>query len=227
MKIETVIFDLDGTLIDSLGMHYNVLATAFSRLGLPLVERDIAIRQMGRGSMDWDLLLPREIENREDTIAQCYRIIQELWPEVYREEVDLFEGVPEVLKQLESAGLTIGVATSGPLRDLIIELLDRRNVYHYIGAMVCRNDVPKPKPSPQSIQKCLRLLKASPETSVYVGDSIVDVQASRAAGTGSIAVLSGAGDFEMLNQEKPDYIIQDVRELVGVLREISAEDPLL
>ncbi|NMB34774.1 MAG: HAD family hydrolase [Firmicutes bacterium] len=223
MKIETVIFDLDGTLIDSLGMHYNVLVTAFSRLGLPLVEREIVIRQMGSGSMDWDLLLPREIGDREDTIAQCYQIIQELWPEVYRAEADLFEGVPEVLKQLKTAGLTIGVATSGPLRDLIIELLARRNVYHYIGAMVCRNDVPKPKPSPQSIQKCLHLLGASPEKSVYVGDSIVDIQASRAAGVKSIAVLSGAGDFEMLAGEDPDYIIRDVTELDGVLFQLENE----
>jgi HAD superfamily hydrolase (TIGR01549 family) len=217
MKVDTVIFDLDGTLIDSLEIYYKVLAMAFSELGLPVVDRDIVIRQLGSGLPDWDVLLPKGTRNKEEIISQCHQIILGLWPKVYREEADLFEGVPEILKTLRDAALTIGVATSGQLKELIVELLTRRKIYHFISAIVSRDDVPEPKPSPKSIQECLRLLEASPEKSVYVGDSVVDIQASRAARIRSIAVLSGAGNYEMLSREKPDFIIEDVRGLVDVL----------
>lgn len=221
MKVDTVIFDLDGTLVDSLDIYYKMLAIAFSQMGLPAVDRETVIREMGKGSPDWGVLLPRGIENKEEVVSRCHQIVSGMWPETYRKEVDLFASVPEVLKKLKSEALTIGVATAGHLKELIIELLVRRNVYHYIGAMVSRDDVPEPKPSPKSIQKCIRLLGASPKTSVYVGDSVVDIQASRAAGVRSIAVLSGAGNFEMLAGEDPDYIIRDVTELEGVLRQLK------
>lgn len=217
MKVETVIFDLDGTLIDSLEIYYKVLAMAFAELGLPIVEREIIIGQLGSGLPNWDVLLPKGTKNKEEIVSKCHQIILGLWPKVYREEADLFEGVPEILDKLKDAALTIGVATSGQLKELIVELLKRRHIYHFISAIVSRDDIPEPKPSPKSIQECLRLLEASPEESVYVGDSVVDIQASRAAGTRSIAVLSGAGSYETLSREKPDHIIRDVRELVKIL----------
>ncbi|MDD3853777.1 MAG: HAD family hydrolase [Syntrophomonadaceae bacterium] len=217
MKIETVIFDLDGTLIDSLEMYYKVLAMAFSQLDLPMVGREIVFSQFGRGTPDWDSLLPKGIENKKDIMLQCREIIIGLWPKVYREEVDLFEGVPDLLRHLKDKSMTLGIATSGQSKELIIELLTRRKVYDLISAIVSREEVPKPKPSPMSILECLRRLDAPPEKSVYVGDSIVDIRASKAAGIRSVAVLSGAGNYDILFREGPDYIIPNACELPALL----------
>ena len=119
----------------------------------------------------------------------------------------------DAVREIRDAGARTGLVTSknrlGALRGLTLVRLERM-----MDVLVCADEVTNPKPHPEPVEKAVALLGADPATTVYVGDSIHDMQSGRAAGVRTVAVLWGPFGRSHLEGAKPDYWVETPEELV-------------
>jgi pyrophosphatase PpaX len=210
--LHTFLFDLDGTLIDSvrliLDSYHHTLATH----GLPPRTDDDWLKGVGTPLRvqfaDWG----HEPERLEALIA-TYR---EYNLANHDRMVTIYPGVLEAIREVKVRGLRTGLVTSknqqGAVRGLRLVGLD-----DLIDVMVCADDVENPKPHPEPVTQAVRLLDADPATTVYIGDSIHDMRSGRAAGVRTAAVLWGPFGREHLEEAEPDYWLRTPGEILGLV----------
>jgi HAD superfamily hydrolase (TIGR01509 family) len=157
------------------------------------------------------------LENR-DTIVERFRDQAiEAFKQIFtRGEVELIDGVDVLLEELDQRGFSLAIVTSS-MAEIIVPFLKARNLHTYLDCVLGRSEVSRLKPFPDPLLKCMRILGVEPHQSVYVGDSIIDIQAGKAAGTGTVGVLTGTTDLARLSEEAPDAILDSVGDLPTVL----------
>ena len=217
LKVRAVIFDMDGTILNSVEPYYKVVVETFKRLGLPPAPREKVLEVMGQGRSPWESLVPEELEGREEVLEECRRLGEELIGELFPKELELIDGSREVLRGLKESGFLTGIATSS-WGVISVQFLQRRGLLGYLDAIVTGREVAEGKPAPDLILECLKRMGASTQEAVYVGDSPVDIRAGKAAKVRTVGVLTGTSDYDTLLKEGPDLIIDHVRELVKVLK---------
>lgn len=216
MKIEAVIFDLDGTLIDSVPAYFKILEVIVSRLNLPPVSKEAVSELMREGMAAWEVLIPEEMKDRKEELRQeILRLSMEISPEVFQKEVELIPGAPEIFSQLSESEIKIGLVTSTHAKFLDGKLLPLKNrgIDKFIAEVITIEDTPEVKPAPDPLIECARRLGVAEEKSVYVGDSYVDLRAGKAAGMMTVGVLTGVDDYETLKREDPDMIVESIFDL--------------
>ena len=123
----------------------------------------------------------------------------------------------DAVREIREAGARTGLVTSknrsGALRGLTLVRLESM-----MDVLVCADEVTNPKPHPEPVEKAVALLGADPATTVYVGDSIHDMQSGRAAGVRTVAVLWGPFGRSHLEGAKPDYWVETPGELVELVK---------
>lgn len=216
MRVAAVVFDLDGTLIESIHVSFIVLNTALERVGLPPVAWEEVLDTARKGHFDWNILLPGKDETRErELLLEARKIIGQIQPEILRREVRLIQGAVETLKILRAGGLRIGLVTA--TRRMYLEgklhCLKEAGVAHWFEVILTTDDVTRRKPYPEPLIECGQKMGLHPEKMVYVGDTWVDIRAGKTAGTKTIGVLTGLDDYDALLAEEPDAIIESVRDL--------------
>ena len=212
-KLHTVLFDLDGTLIDSvrliLDSYHHTLATHglpprsdeewLEGVGTPLSVQFGAF-QDGAGMLDALIATYREYNLKH-----------------HDRMVTVYPGVLEMVRELKQDGIATGLVTSknrsGALRGLALAQLES-----LMDVLVCSDEVENPKPHPEPVEKAVRLLGADPATTVYVGDSIHDMRSGRSAGVRTAAVLWGPFGRAHLEGAHPDYWLERPEELLAVVR---------
>jgi pyrophosphatase PpaX len=210
--IRTVLFDLDGTLIDSIRLILDSYHHTLSMHGLPARTDDDWLRGVGTPLKvqfaEWG-------ENPEalDAMIATYR---EYNLRNHDAMVTVYDGVVDAVREIRAAGLQTGLVTSknrqGAMRGLTLVGLESS-----MDVLVCADDVVNPKPHPEPVEMAVRLLGADPASTVFVGDSIHDMHAGRAAGVRTVAVLWGPFGRAHLEGATPDYWIDDPRELVALV----------
>ena len=212
-----VIFDLDGTLVDSIELYYRDLREIFLRVGLsPVPEREV-LEVMRAGLSPWDAFIPQDMPNRKAFIDRCIAIDRETWPALYQEEARLFPGSRPTIEFLHQKGIRLGIVTSGwEENNEINHLLAKEGVAPYIDAIIMKPDTKRAKPAPDPILLCLERIAVNPASALYVGDAPDDIRAGQAAGTQTAAVLSGVGTHAMLRSLNPDWILKGVDEIPGI-----------
>lgn len=216
LRVEAVLFDLDGTLIDSAEIYFKIIAIVFDRLGIPPVPRKILLQAMANGDFDWNLVLPADIlDQKDELIARARIIIEEIAPGLFRREAKLIAGAAELLKEIAAAGTRVGLVTSTarPYLAIKLEPLRSAGVDNLLEVIITTDDVAARKPAPEPLIVCAEKLGVSPHRSVYIGDTRVDVRAGKAAGMKTIGVLTGFDGHEDLIQENPDAIIGSIADL--------------
>ena len=206
----TVLFDLDGTLADTIPLIVASYQHAFRTVLGEEVDEVRARAWIGRP------LLPALLEEspehghaldrayREWNLANTDRLIRR------------YDGVPELLDALTAAGLTTAVVTS-KRRETARLALAGVGVDHLVDVVAALEDTDRHKPHPAPLLHGAARLGVAPGGCVYVGDAVVDVLAARAAGMGAVAVTWGAGDAEALAAAGPDLVVDDVGALVAFL----------
>ncbi len=216
MKPKAVLFDFEGTLMDTVDIYLEVINEICHRMSFNEMGRETVRELMREQKAPWDYIVPQGVVEREKLIEQCRRLDEELFPKIFIREARLFPGVLETIKSLVSQGVKIGLVTSG--WDFGFGSFGGgRELLELVSAVITRDDVPVLKPAPDPILECLRRLGISASEAVYVGDSPVDVRAGKAVGMVTIGVLSGASDYDMLRREQPDMILAGVRDLPNVI----------
>ena len=207
--VKGVLFDLDGTLLDTRQAHLDSWAEAFSSIGKPIPMDQLA-PLFGRSNEQWIqvLLSPEERERRG-------RLILELKEAAFAQRapsIQVFPEVTELLRDLRAKGKLLALASSASHAHLVREA-KRFDPDGLIAAVVGRDEVQRGKPDPETFLLAAARLGLRPEQSVAVGDSVADALAARAAGTHMIGVLSGGFTREQLTQAGAEEIYQEVAAL--------------
>lgn len=222
-----IVFDLDGTLVDSRGDIAAACNHALATLGrMALPETEIA-QFVGDGSrillaraLRLDPLDPRE-EGEIDIALVAFNRYYAAHPATYSRWMP---GAREVLTALSS--LPLALATNKP-RGATMALLEALGAVTFFRTIVAGGDGPL-KPNPHAIRAALAPLDVAPHDAWVVGDGVQDVGAARAAGAVSIAVLGGFASDETLRASSPDVILSAIRDLPPlVARALDSIGPLL
>jgi phosphoglycolate phosphatase-like HAD superfamily hydrolase len=137
------------------------------------------------------------------------------WPDVLREHVTVFPGIGATLELLAAAGLKLAIYTGSQGESL--PPLEQSGLMRHFDLVLTSAHVAQRKPHPEGLIRCLEALGVSPEEAAYVGDSVQDIQAARAAGMTAIGVLSGTADSALLAAAGPHRVLRDHAGLPGAL----------
>ena len=220
LKVDAVIFDLDGTLIDSIDIYFAIVENALEKLQLPAVSRNQILAAAESENFNWELVLPQEVLKRKQTVIdEAWAVINEIAPRMFADNVEIIRGADRIVKYIASNGIKIGLATSTQRRYLKIKMepLRHAGVDELFDVIITSDDVEKRKPAPDPLIACAKKLDLQPKNCVYVGDTATDIKAGKAAGMATIGVLTGFDEQKMLEKESPDAILDSVRNLETVI----------
>ena len=212
MRFPVILFDLDGTLIDSGPM----IVASMKHAAKTVLDRDIpeAVLTAAVGGPGLTAPMHALDPERVDELVAAYREHNE----PLHEELEAFWEVVEVLPRLRSEGRRLGIVTAK--RHATVQLAFDRlpGLESNFDVVIGSEDTERHKPDPDPILEALRRLSATPEDAAYVGDSPFDVRAAKAAGVCAVAVAwGGIHDAEALVREEPDVLVRHAEELLGVL----------
>jgi len=207
-----LIFDLDGTLIDSkLDLAHSVNA-ARSQMGLPPISNELVYSYVGEGA---PVLIRRAMgaEAPQEDVDRALAFFLEYYRQHQLDYTTLYPGVQEALEALKSSGARLSVLTNKPVRisNEILGGLGVKNLFDYIYG---GNSFEFKKPHPIGIHTIVRDSNAVRERTIMVGDSGVDIQTARNAGVLSCGVSYGFQP-ETLVTYPPDFMIDNMGELIG------------
>lgn len=208
-RIEVVLFDLDGTLIDTLGLIRESMRHATATvLGAPLPD-DVLMRNVG---------VPLAVQMREFSPEHAEELLA-----VYREHNDRvhdllvkeYPGVEEALEALLAAGLRLGVVTS-KLHRVAQRGLDRFSLGRFFELLVGSDDVEIHKPDPFPLLHAAQVMGVEPSCCAYVGDSPHDMTAARAAGMVAVAATWGVSTVERLREAGAQHEARSMAEVTAL-----------
>lgn len=220
LEVEAVMLDLDGTIIDSVGIYYEIVDAVLEQLELPRVLPEQIKKANENGTFLWEKLFPEEMFNDNTRLKdEAWAIARKLAPEMFNNRVELLPGAAAMLKQIATGGLPLAVVTATPRQNMPAKLkpLAAAGVLDLLQEIITADDTKRKKPAADPLLECCRRLAVDPEKSVYIGDTLVDIQAGKAAGTGTVGVLSGFDNFAMLQRARPDAIVTGLAELDAVI----------
>jgi pyrophosphatase PpaX len=212
VRYRVVLFDLDGTLIDSGPIIVASMRHAsVTVLGLEPDEERVRAAIGGPGL----IAQMRELDpDRVDELVSVYRAHNE----PLHATLEMFAGVPELLSELNRAGHRLGIVTAKRLATVQLAFDQFPVLDDLTDVLVGAEDTTRHKPDPDPVLEALHRLGASPEEAVYVGDSPFDIRAGNAAGVTTIAVgWGGIHPDERLLAAEPSALVHDPGEILGLV----------
>jgi len=211
-KARIILFDLDGTLIDSVRLILDSYHHTMRTHGLPACTDDYWLRGLGTPLRvqfaDW----ASDPETMQALIAtyRSYNL------EHHDRMVTVYPGVVDAVQAIRGAGVRTGLVTSksrqGALRGLGLAGLETM-----MDVLVCADEVTNPKPHPEPVEKAVSMLGGVSRETIYVGDSIHDMQSGRAAGVLTAAALWGPFGRSHLDGAAPDFWLEAPSDLPRLL----------
>lgn len=203
MMIKAIIFDLDGTLIDSMGFWRQVDEDFLCSRGIE-VPCDLFDHLPQGNSFIQTAQYFKDRFALTETVAQIMQIWTDMLSQHYGSSVQLKPGVTELLQRIKEAGLKIGLGTSNS-RELAEKSLSFHGVWHYFEAVISGDMQLMGKPFADIYLKCAQLLKVLPEQCIVIEDTLAGVQAAKAAGMQVLAIY----DADSLEQHDRIKIVAD------------------
>ncbi len=206
--LEYVLFDWDGTLLNSFEADANAYKYMFESLG-----------------MNWSMAeLKRHYSPNWHRVYRAARIPRAKWQEAdrlwrlfYQKQLPKMQpGAMAVLRTLDRR-FKLALVSSGS-RTRVRRQLREHNVSAMFLTKICSEDAPKRKPHPAPLRMALENLRALPHTSVYIGDAPEDIEMAHRAGMRAIGVLGGSPVPERLRAASPDALIETIRDLPALLK---------
>jgi len=211
MRFNVVLFDLDGTIVDS---GWIILAS-YRHATTTVLGRDypdeVLLARVGAGDLEEQM---REFDaGKADELARAYR---EFYAPLHS-ELQAFPGMLELLRKLDEEDRTLGIV-SAKRHDIVQLALDALGFGDTLDIVVGSDEAPRGKPHPDQILLALERLGADPDQTAYVGDAPFDVAAAKAAGVHAVGVTwGGIHSRERMEAERPDAVVDTAEELYAAL----------
>ncbi|HZG44725.1 MAG TPA: HAD family hydrolase [Allosphingosinicella sp.] len=210
-RITALLFDIDGTLVDSNDFHVTAWQEVFSEAGHEF-PRELIHGQVGKGGDNLlPGLLPDLSEEEQEAIAQKHG---PRYQERYIGRVRPFPGARDLLARAKQDGLKVALATSANPEELdhYVELLDAADL---IDVTTSKGDVEATKPAPDIFAAAVKKAGVAPEQALVIGDTPYDVLAARRAGVGALGLLSGGFPEEDLRAAGAVAVYRDAADLLA------------
>lgn len=220
---DAVIFDVDGTLVDSVGFFYELAKMLLKPYSIsPLLSdlKDI----MNKGLSPWAMLIPHGIPERERIIEEIRRKDAETFPVMYAKLCQILPGVNEVIRTLKMKGIKTALVTTSWHLDAVDSVfkksgIDVHSLFDHISGIDPYSE--KKKGIKETLEEAISRLSVSNLRTVYVGDAIVNIAAGKELGLTTIGVLTGVGREDELSEAGADAILKDLTYLLEKIDEID------
>lgn len=207
-QMRALLFDLDGTLLDSLRAQFHVYGRVFAALGIPLDEDEYQRNY----SPNWYVFY-----ERMGVPKKRWSEADQLWLKNYAQEAPgPRPGAAQILAAVKASNRALGLVTSGE-RSRVERDLTRMGWEALFDTVVCGGDTPQRKPHPAPLLYALDRVRVRAGEALYVGDTVEDVQMGRKAGTSTAAVAGGFASLSTLRSEKPDFCFETLADLAVLL----------
>ena len=223
MQVRCVIFDLDGTLVESAPDIQASINLMLQELNLPSISLQQARDWMGNGA---DQLIMRALTPKVDDepdvnlFDKARELFRDFYDQKLCEESYIFPGAIEGLNALYNHGITMAVVTNKPRR-FTPPLLKALELESYFKFVICGDDLPVKKPNPQAILNILSESNLAPKQAILVGDSASDINAAKAANIKSFCVNYGYHQGKGVDALGADYIIHSIAEIPQYIRKAA------
>ncbi len=217
-NLEAIIFDVDGTLINSVDAYHIAAGLAAAEHGLT-VTRELVHQALDSQQPFWQLLLPAAQQADQAFVDGLRAATLQHWPAVLETYVSVFPGLELTLDSLVNAGVRLAIYTGSQGESFAP--LERSGLLERFEFILTGADVRQAKPDPEGLLRCLEKMGVAASQSAYVGDTSVDMQAAAAAGVVPVAVLSGAGAAGSLSRAGARHLLRDHADLSRVIKTIS------
>jgi len=215
---KAVLFDLDGTFLDSAPDFLWVVNHLREKYGFPqLAEETIRQQVSNGGSALTEICF--EISREDDGFPEKLAILLDCYQTHLGVTSGMFKGIPELIAFCQQSDIAWGIVTNKPRRftDPLLE-----NLKINCPLVICPDDVTTPKPNPESLLLAAKRLNLAPEECWYVGDHIRDIEASHAANMPAIAVSYGyIEDDDNINSWNADVIVDHAEEIISLIQQTS------
>lgn len=214
MRFDTVIFDLDGTLLNTLEDLADCVNHTMKVFGYPERTIDEVRRFVGNGI---GLLVKRAVPDYVDD--EQYKTVFNEFKNYYTANCQVktrpYDGILRLINELHQKGIKLAIVTNK--NQMAVNELNKKYFNGIINVAVGDNGVRERKPSPEPIKEALKLLNSKAENTIYVGDSEVDVTTAKNAGLFGVCVTWGFRDKEQLVSSGGEHFIDKPEELVSYL----------
>jgi len=218
--VRAVIFDIDGTLVDSFEAYHRVFNEGVADFHITPISRDILRGYLAKG-LSLREILQRVLESPmdEDTYKACREKILRFFRQAEVEGVRSFSGTDELFRQLKDNEVKIGIATgrtSSPEDEWL--RFKKLGLDRYISALVTSQEVEHRKPAPDAIIECAKRLDIPTGSCIVVGDTESDIIAAKRAGAIAVGVTTGHEDKQTLLSAKPAIVLESISDLMVYLK---------
>lgn len=221
--LRAVLFDLDGTIVDfrlRVADSRRALISELGRLGLDtskfadndptqIIFDKVALLLSGDGQQS----------AYAETMARLGAILDQFEAEAAL-AAELRPDALPTLRRLQDAPLELVLLTNSG-REATDRLLQKFALAPFFRLVLSRNDVARLKPAPQGLEQALGLLRMAAHEAIYVGDSVLDVQAAKAAGLRIVSITSGVHPAEKLRAAAPEYVVDSLTEAADLILTLS------
>jgi phosphoglycolate phosphatase len=210
--LRSAIFDLDGTLVDTLGDFVVALNATLADLHLPAVGRSFIADTIGRGSEHLLRSTLAKVGGDAALYDEAWARYQHHYRSINGEYANLFDGVPEGLQALRARAMPLACLTNKPTA-FARTLLARKGLDRYFDHVWGGDAFERRKPDPLPLLKACEALGTEPSATLVVGDSTNDARAARAAGCPVVLVTYGYNHGHPVRQEPADAFVDRLDEL--------------
>ena len=219
----SIVWDLDGTLVDSAPDLASALNTILDKRGFFTHSIDVVRTMIGNG-------VPKLVERGFNAVgmrlepAQLDELVA-MFVKEYKtcatERTRPYPHIVETLEEIRGMNIPMGVCTNKP-EAFTIQILEGLRLAKYFSSMVGGDTTSTRKPDPQPVLACLRGLVSEPESSLMIGDSVHDVHAAHAAGV-TVAVVPWGYRSAPVEELGADFVLRDIAALPGMIREAGVQ----
>ena len=191
MSKKAIIFDMDGTLVDSSVTIVNAINHVRHKLGLDDMPKELILEKVNDPHLnpaEFFYEVPAFTKEHEKWFSDYYT-------QNHEKELQLYDGIEALLKKLKDKGHLLAVATNA-YRGSTLESLSHLKVLDYFSSIACYDDVPRGKPSPDMLEKNLKDLNVSVDESLFIGDSERDLLAAQALNMDYLMVNWGFSTYK-------------------------------
>lgn len=220
--MKAVLFDLDGTLIDTAADFIRIIQDMCREEGRAIVDADLIRTQVSEGARAMVKLVYPELEVDDPVFLAHRQRFLDLYGDDIAVDTALFDGMYPLLEDLESHHIPWGIVTNKP-RWLSESLLKALNLTERCAVLVCPEDVQNTKPDPEPMYLAAKQIEIAAEQCIYVGDHPRDIDAGRAAQMYTVLAAYGYLPLQYkddLDAWHADSIVQNVDELHQIVKKM-------